>query len=262
MYGNQSSHPRIILVIISVGFNTCSLFAINMRKVAIRWNINSLCGSDEISQILDLVESIEILGHLSISKSGITQLAEIKLCENTKIEDISNLSYFQIINKYEEDDDGILVSLLCTHPLAILGVEMSNIHLQTPYKLCSQSGMELRISGISESVRNFVALIRKILPPDKISVQSVKGNFDNGWTDDLTTRQKETLSYAAYRGYYNLDSKTTLKKLADELGMARSTLGEHIQRAELIILRKATEDLNLQKDNLNPNTQRTMADGN
>ena len=139
---------------------------------------------------------------------------------------------------------------------------MSNIHLQTPYKLCSQSGMELRISGISESVRNFVALIRKILPPDKISVQSVKGNFDNGWTDDLTTRQKETLSYAAYRGYYNLDSKTTLKKLADELGMARSTLGEHIQRAELIILRKATEDLNLQKDNLNPNTQRTMADGN
>ena len=85
---------------------------------------------------------------------------------------------------------------------------------------------------------------------------------DSGWTDELTERQKETLSYAAYRGYYNLDSKTTLKKLADELGMARSTLGEHIQRAELIILRKATEDLNLQKDNLNPNTQRTMADGN
>ena len=52
-----------------------------------------------------------------------------------------------------------------------------------------------------------------------------------------------------------------MKKLADELGMARSTLGEHIQRAELVILRKATEDLNLQKDNLNPNTQRTMADG-
>ncbi|MBU03713.1 MAG: hypothetical protein CMA58_01845 [Euryarchaeota archaeon] len=232
-----------------------------MRKVAIRWNINSLRGSNEISQILDIVERIEILGHLSISKRGITQLAEIKLREFSSIDDISNLSNFQIIDKYEEDEDSILVSLLCTHPLAILGLEMENIHLQTPYKLCSETGMELRISGVSTSVRKLVSLVRELMPPDKISVQSIKGDIGNGWTDELTSRQKEIISYAAYRGYYEADSQTTLKKLADELGMARSTLGEHIQRAELIILRKATEDLKLQKDNLNPNAQRTMTDG-
>jgi len=188
-------------------------------------------------------------------------LAEIKLREFSSIDDISNLSNFQIIDKYEEDEDGILVSLLCTHPLAILGLEMENIHLQTPYKLCSENGMELRISGVSTSVRKLVSLVRELMPPDKISVQSIKGDIGNGWTDELTSRQKEIISYAAYRGYYEVDSQTTLKKLADELGMARSTLGEHIQRAELIILRKATEDLKLQKDNLNPNAQRTMTDG-
>ena len=92
----------------------------NMRKVAIRWNINSLRASDEISQILSLAHSIEILGHLSVTKKGITQLAEIKLLEHSSLEDISNLSYFEVIDKYEEDEDGILVSLLCTHPLAIM----------------------------------------------------------------------------------------------------------------------------------------------
>lgn len=233
----------------------------NMRKVAIRWNINSLRGSDEISQILSLAHSIEILGHLSVTKKGITQLAEIKLLEHSSLEDISKLSYFEVIDKYEEDEDGILVSLLCTHPLAIMGIEMANIHLQTPYKLCSEMGMELRISGISDSVRKFVSLVRELIPPDKISVQSIKGDIGNGWTDELTSRQKEIISYAAYRGYYGTESKTTLKDLADELGVARSTLGEHIQRAESMILRKAIEELKTQKDNLNPNTQRTMVDG-
>jgi predicted DNA binding protein len=123
-------------------------------------------------------------------------------------------------------------------------------------------GMELRISGISDSVRKFVSLVRELIPPDKISVKSIKGDLGNGWTDELTSRQKEIISYAAYRGYYGTESKTTLKDLADELGMARSTLGEHIQRAESMILRKAIEELKPQKDNLNPNTQRTMVDGN
>ncbi|MBK64581.1 MAG: hypothetical protein CMB47_03560 [Euryarchaeota archaeon] len=233
-----------------------------MRKVSIRWNINSLHGSDEISKIISLVHSIEILGHLSVTNRGITQLCEIKLRQNASLEDISKLKYFEVIDKYEEDEDGILVSLLCTHPLAIMGIEMANIHLQTPYKLCSEMGMELRISGISDSVRKFVSVVRELMPPDKISVQSLKGDIGNGWTDELTSRQKEIISYAAYRGYYGTDSKTTLKDLADELGMARSTLGEHIQRAELMILRKAIEDLNIQNDNLKPNTQRTMIDGN
>jgi len=233
-----------------------------MRKVFIRWNINSLRDSDEISQILSLVHSIEILGHLSVTNKGITQLSEIKLRENTSLKDISKLKYFEVIDKYEEDEDGILVSLLCTHPLAIMGIEMANIHLQTPYKLCSETGMELRISGISDSVRKFVSVVRELMPPDKISVQSIKGDIGNGWTDDLTSRQKEIISYAAYRGYYAKESKTTLKDLADELGMARSTLGEHIQRAESMILCKAIEDLKTQNDNLNPNTQRTMMDGN
>jgi predicted DNA binding protein len=244
-----------------VGFNKYSYLPRTMRKVAIRWNLSSLYGSNDISQILDIVEKIEVLGHLSISKEGIIQLAEIKLKDNKNLKDFSNLPNFEIIKKYEEDEDGILVSVLCTHPLVISGIEMSNIHVQTPYGISSENGMEMRISGVSESVRNFVSLLRNVLPPDKISVQSLKGNNVDNWIDNLTSRQKETLSYAAYRGYYDTESKTTLRELAEELGMARSTLGEHIQRAELSIIRKAIEDLGLEKSKLNPNAQSTVADG-
>ncbi len=69
-----------------------------MRKVVLKWKTNSLRGSKEISKILELCDKIEILGHLSISEIGVTQLAEIKLKEGKNIEQISELemchSYF------------------------------------------------------------------------------------------------------------------------------------------------------------------------
>jgi predicted DNA binding protein len=46
------------------------------------------------------------------------------------------------------------------------------------------------------------------------------------------------------RGYYKQDSSITLRELADELEMARSTLGEHLQRAEQEIMRMVVDDMN------------------
>ena len=55
-----------------------------MRRVILRWKTSSLRGSKEISGILEICERIEILGHLSITDQGVTQLAEVKLKEGKK----------------------------------------------------------------------------------------------------------------------------------------------------------------------------------
>ena len=39
-----------------------------MRRVNLRWNISSLHGSSDISNILRIAESIEVLSHLSVSE--------------------------------------------------------------------------------------------------------------------------------------------------------------------------------------------------
>ena len=49
------------------------------------------------------------------------------------------------------------------------------------------------------------------------------------------------VSHAVNRGYYKTDSEVTLRQLADELGMAESTLGEHLQRAEEEIMKMAVK---------------------
>ena len=53
----------------------------------------------------------------------------------------------------------------------------------------------------------------------------------NGWTDGLTDKQKEVLTYAINMGYFDPNSDVKLKDIAEGLGMARSTLGEHMKRA-------------------------------
>jgi len=216
-----------------------------MRKVVLKWKTNSLRGSKEISGILKICERMEILGHLSINEEGVTQLAEIKLKEGKTIEELDNLDNFKVITLHEENEDGVLVSLFCTHPLAITAIELSNIHIQPPYGISEKNGMEMRISGLSNSIRRFISLIRIVLPPDNISVQSFqRENNDNIWETILTERQVQVLSHAIRKGFYSMDRNVTLKQLADEMEMARSTYGEHIRRAEVEIMNKIFNDLN------------------
>ncbi|MED5273764.1 MAG: helix-turn-helix domain-containing protein [Candidatus Thermoplasmatota archaeon] len=214
-----------------------------MRRVSLRWNISSLRGSKDVSRILEIVDSVEVLGHLAVREDGVVQLAEIRLREGKELEEISSIEWLEVIEIHEEDDGVIVVSLLCTHPFAKSAIELSNIHVQPPYGIDSERGMEMRMSGLSGSIRRFVSLLRMVMPPDKISVHSIRENETNGWTSDLTERQREVISLAIKMGYYDPNANVKLKDIADELDMARSTLGEHIKRAEYEIMKKVREDL-------------------
>jgi hypothetical protein len=208
-----------------------------MRKVLLRWKTTSLRGSKEIARIMEMTERIEVLGHLSIGEHGVTQLVEVKMRDGHELHELSQLDSFEVLEKHEEDEYGILASILCTHPLAKTAIELSNIHVYPPY------GLELRMSGLSDSIRRFVGLIRAVMPPDSISVQTIKSGNNSGWFDFLTPKQREVLSLAVRRGYYEDGSKVTLKHLADEMGIARSTLGEHLKRVEVEVMKRVGEEL-------------------
>lgn len=49
---------------------------------------------------------------------------------------------------------------------------------------------------------------------------------------ELTDRQQEVLSLAIEAGYYELPRETTTERLADELGVNRRTVEDHLRRAE------------------------------
>ncbi|MCH1592307.1 MAG: helix-turn-helix domain-containing protein, partial [Candidatus Thalassarchaeaceae archaeon] len=175
---------------------------------------------------------------------GVLQLAEVRLREGKSIGDLSEISWIEVMEILEEEEGVLVVSMLCNHPFAKSAIELSNIQVYPPYGIDSTRGMEIRMSGLSDSVSRFVSLLRVVLPPDKISVNSIRHSERNGWTDNLTDKQKEVISYAIRCGYFNPESKIKLKDIADSLGMARSTLGEHMKRAQYEIMKKVADDLN------------------
>ena len=212
-----------------------------MRKVLLRWKVSSLSGIDEIDEMMEICQRIEVLGHLTIDRRGVTQLVELKINRGRNLSEISQLESFEVLEIHEEDEAGILVSIRCTHPLALSALELSNIYVYPPYGIDAKNGLEFRIFGISSSIRSFLEFVREVMPPDTISVQTIK-NGSSKDLDFLTEKQREVLELAVSRGYYEDGGEVTLKQLADELGIARSTTGEHLKRAESEVLKRAIRD--------------------
>lgn len=239
---------RLLLEFIEInffdGFNNYTIYHQLMRKVLLRWKTPSLSRAKGLNEIIEICDRIEVLGHLSVNEEGVIQLVEIKLREGKSIDLFSTLEHFEIIEQLEENEDGILVTMLCTHPMARSAIDLSNIHIQPPYGIDREKGMELRIIGLSSSIRRFVALIRLALPPDSISILSInEEEQSNSWKGVLTNRQREVLTHAINRGFYNLTREVTLKELAEEMGMARSTYDEHIRKSESEIMKNLLDKL-------------------
>ncbi|WP_372911687.1 helix-turn-helix domain-containing protein [Salinigranum sp.] len=66
--------------------------------------------------------------------------------------------------------------------------------------------------------------------------------FRAGSDSLLTERQREVATEALARGYYDWPRKITNEGLAEELGISRATLHEHLRKAERTLLSSALTD--------------------
>jgi len=66
--------------------------------------------------------------------------------------------------------------------------------------------------------------------------------FRAGSDSALTDRQREVTTEALARGYYDWPRKITNERLAEELGISRATLHEHLRKAERTLLSAALTD--------------------
>jgi predicted DNA binding protein len=62
----------------------------------------------------------------------------------------------------------------------------------------------------------------------------------------LTPRQIECVKVAASSGYYDHPKQIKLRELSELMDIPRSTLQEHLNRAELAMMKWASEQINSQ----------------
>ncbi len=96
------------------------------------------------------------------------------------------------------------------------------------------SGLRITVVGEEPALQELIAGM-----PDTIAlVLERTGTYQpETVAASLTTRQHEVLETAIAAGYYEIPRQTTQRELATTLDISRSTVGDHLRRAEAKIIR-------------------------
>jgi hypothetical protein len=154
------------------------------------------------------------------------------------INDVSFLTFEGILPKRGEGPEAIVV--MNRHPLVVSAISFDDIAVYPPYSI-SDEGVEITLRGVPSGIRQFLAQVEIFLPPDKVSVTTHE-DPKNDALELLGQRQLEVVRQAVLLGYYDEPKKISMRELATNIGIARSTLGEHLHGAESTLIKWISED--------------------
>ena len=210
-----------------------------MREIHLKWTAETVANS-EYATIAKIAHSLEVLGHLDIGEKGIRQLILPTFCEGKGVQDLKDVPFLTVESELGGGQSGYLV-VWNSHPLSIAAIHFSDIHIMPPYTY-GGDGITLTVRGVPAGVSNFLKICRQLLPPDVVKVVEM-GDNKSMIESILTPRQIECVKVAASSGYYDHPKQIKLRELSELMKIPRSTLQEHLNRAELAMMKWSSEQM-------------------
>lgn len=109
------------------------------------------------------------------------------------------------------------------------------IFVDMPMYYTDDGALEITVIGELEEIRRSAVAL-----PEGVGLELLStGEYHpaaGGLFEQLTPRQQETLRAAVEVGYYQEPREVTYQEVADELGIAAGTVGEHLRKIESKIL--------------------------
>jgi len=208
-----------------------------MREIHLRWTAETVASS-EYAPIAKIAHSLEVVGHLDIGEDGIRQLIRASFCEGCGPDDLNSVPFLKVESVLGVGDGGHIV-VWNSHPLSIAAIKFENIHILPPYTYGGE-GISIKVRGVPSGISSFLKIARKLLPPDVVKVVEMESNKSIVETL-LTERQIECMKLAVSSGYYEHPKKINLRELAELMDTPRSTLQEHLSRAEIALMHWGSE---------------------
>lgn len=209
-----------------------------MREVQLKWNPSSVDMSD-ISEITHVTSLFEVVAHLEVTKEGVRQLVKIKFKPDQGPEKLNHIPYLEVegpLNPYPMPilgGEGYVV-VWNRHPLSVAAINFDSLHVIPPYVI-DENGVQITIRGLPEGVSGFLKAARGIFPPDNVKVVDVE-EIEESVLKILTPKQLEIAVIAVQSGYYQNPRKISKKELSELSNIPRSTLQEHLAKAEAALM--------------------------
>ena len=207
-----------------------------MREVSFFWKIDRL-DAIGLESILDVAKRIEFLSYIKRVPKDIRCLFKFHLHEGQGIDDlqsIESLEILEVVQEAENPDEGHLVICRVIHPLPILNARTNGTYAVAGSKL-DDEGLTYILQGSSMKLRLLSGVLRLMAKPDRTSARTLKLTPQNLDTV-LTEKQLKLAKFAYDRGYYDLPKRIKITELAEQLGLARATISEHLTKIEGILM--------------------------
>ena len=215
-----------------------------MRKITLEINFSTLDGILPLSvftHILSLVDKIEAKSFLNIDyqKGEKAIVVEFTMKHGFVLKDIPFPPFAKILNVISHHENQFLVLLQIRYEPAMLGKIQSSfspfgieeIFYETPAYL-EGNRLVFSILGEKKALSSFLTSFKKIVG-DLIVLQIQDYTYnDEGILSELTDRQKEILIKAKQLGFYEIPRKITTLELAEEFGISKTAILEHLRKAE------------------------------
>ena len=207
-----------------------------MREVAFFWKYDRL-DAIGISSVLNIARRIEFLSYIKRVPKDIRCLFKIHLHENMTLDDlerIESLKVLEVVQTSENPEEGNLVICRVIHPLPILNARTNGTYAVAGSKL-DEEGLTYILQGSSIKLRLLSGVLRLMAKPDRTSARTLKLTPQNH-DSVLTEKQLKLAKFAYDRGYYDLPKRIKITELAEQLGLARATISEHLTKIEGILM--------------------------
>lgn len=151
------------------------------------------------------------------------------------IKRVGFLELLEILMEPEHDGDGTIMLVRVNHPASNLSARTNGTSAVPGACYLDGEGITYTIQGPPLSLRLLSGFLRMIAKPDRTSARSVKYtiNEENG---ALSVKQVKLAKFAYDRGYFDTPKRIRIAELAQELGLARATISEHMARIESAIM--------------------------
>ena len=207
-----------------------------MREVAFFWKYDRL-DAIGINSVLNIAERIEFLSYIKRVPKDIRCLFKIHLRQDKNLDDlekIESLEILEVVQESENPEEGHLVICRVIHPLPILNARTNGTYAVAGSKL-DQEGLTYILQGSSIKLRLLSGVLRLMAKPDRTSARTLKLTPQNH-DSVLTEKQLKLAKFAYDRGYYDLPKRIKITELAEQLGLARATISEHLTKIEGILM--------------------------
>ena len=207
-----------------------------MREVTLFWKRARLKSLD-ISKILEIFKHLEFLSYVKRVPKDVRIILKANFCEGKTISDIDDLHFLDLLDviiEPKEPTDSFIILVRLNHSLSNLNARTNGTSAVPGCRLDGE-GLTYIIQGPPMKLRIVTTLARIISKPDRTSARSLDFNLtsDNSL---LTPKQLKLAKFAYDRGFFDVPKRIRVSDLAEQIGLARATISEHLARIEAIIM--------------------------